>query len=406
MRGIPSSFLVFFFAFVFLLEFISYCGFRMLISQLRPKLKTYLSIIYISLSVSATALLLYSFANPEIIRQSKNYTFFIVVISVAFTNLFPKGYFALATLISYPIRWLGNLQGQLIWLTGSFLISFGIILVILHGIFFGRYNMDIKEHELYFSDLPIQLDGLKVVQLSDFHLGSFTKNTHNLNRSVEIIQQFEPDILFFTGDLVNNFSDELAEYEPYLKKLTARYGKFAIQGNHDYGDYSEWPDSTSKLQNLELIRNGLTIAGFDLLLNRWTKVQIRDTSICIIGVENWGHKPFPQYARLDLALDSIPTNCFKILMTHDPEHWKAKVVPETDIPLTLSGHTHGGQFALKIAGIEFSPIYFYQKLWGGLYQSDNQYLYVNRGLGTIGFPGRIEMRPEITILTLRRAKSH
>ncbi|MBV5315743.1 MAG: metallophosphoesterase [Prolixibacteraceae bacterium] len=378
----------------------------MLINQLRPKLKTYISIIYISLSISATALLLYSFANPEIIRQSRNYTFFIVVISVAFINLFPKGYFALATLISYPFRPLGNLKGQLIWLYGSFLISLGIFLVILHGIFVGRYNLDIKEHELYFSDLPIQLDGLKVVQLSDFHLGSFAKNVHNLDRSVKIIQQIEPDVLLFTGDLVNNFSDELAGYEPYLKKLTARYGKLAIQGNHDYGDYSQWRDSTSKLQNLELIRNGLTNAGFDLLLNRWTKVQIRDTSICIIGVENWGHKPFPQYARLDMALDSIPINYFKILMTHDPEHWKAKVVPETDIPLTLSGHTHGGQFALKIAGVEFSPIYFYQKLWGGLYQSDNQYLYVNRGLGTIGFPGRIEMRPEITILTLRRAKSH
>ena len=397
MRGIPSSFLVFFFAFVFLLEFISYCGFRMLINRLSPKLRTYLSIIYISVSISATSLLLYSFANPEIIRQSRNYTFFIVVISVAFLNLFPKGYFALATLISYPIRWLANLHRQLIWLSGSFLISLGILLVILNGIFVGRYNLDIKEHELYFSDLPIQLDGLKVVQLSDFHLGSFGKNVHNLDNSVKIIQQIEPDLLLFTGDIVNNFSNELDGYEPYLKKLQARYGKFAIQGNHDYGDYSQWPDSTSKLKNLELIQRGLTSTGFDLLLNRWTKVQIRDTSICIIGVENWGHKPFPQYARLDLALDSIPENYFKILMTHDPEHWKAKVIPETDIPLTLSGHTHGGQFAFKIAGIEFSPIYFYQKLWGGLYQSDNQYLYVNRGLGTIGFPGRIEMRPEITV---------
>lgn len=406
MRGIPSSFLVFFFAFVFLLEFISYCGFRMLISQLRPKLKTYLSIIYISLSISATALLLYSFANPEIIRQSRNYTFFIVVISVAFINLFPKSYFALATLISYPIRWLANLHRQLIWLSGSFLISLGIFLVILYGIFVGRFNLDIKEHELYFSDLPIRLDGLKVVQLSDFHLGSFGKNVNNLDNSVKIIQQIEPDLLLFTGDIVNNFSNELDGYEPYLKKLQARYGKLAILGNHDYGDYSQWHDSINKLKNLELIRSGLTSTGFDLLLNRWTKVQIQDTSICIIGVENWGHKPFPQYARLDLALDSIPTNYFKILMTHDPAHWIDKVVPETDIPLTLSGHTHGGQFAFKIAGIEFSPIYFYQKLWGGLYQSDNQYLYVNRGLGTIGFPGRIEMQPEITVLTLRRAKSH
>jgi len=148
------------------------------------------------------------------------------------------------------------------------------------------------------------------------------------------------------------------------------------------------------------------LAGFNLLLNRWEKVSIKDTSLCIIGVENWGHKPFPQYANLDQALENIPSQAFKILLSHDPAHWEAKVVKQTDIPLTLSGHTHGGQFSIKIAGIEFSPIYFIQKNWGGLYQSGNQLLYVNRGLGTIGFPGRIEMRPEITVLTFHRIKNH
>jgi len=406
MRGIPSSFLVFFFAFVLILELISYWGFRLIIKQLGLKYRIYLTIYYISVSLVATSLLLYSFSNPEIIRQSKNYSFFIAVISIAFLNLFPKGYFFLATLISYPIRWITNLRGQLIWLSGSLLICIGIFFAIGYGIFVGRYSLNLRKHDLYFTDLPIQLDGLKIVQLSDIHLGSFGKNRHNLHKSVKIIQQIQPDILLFTGDIVNNFSDEIVGFEPYLQQLSAKYGKYAIQGNHDYGDYSQWPDSISKLKNLDLIRSGLTQSGFDLLLNRWTRVAIKDTSICIIGVENWGHKPFPQYARLDLALDSIPENYFRILLTHDPAHWKAKVVPETEIPLTLSGHTHGGQFAIKIAGIEFSPLYFYQKLWGGLYQSDNQYLYVNRGLGTIGFPGRIEMRPEITVLTLRRTRVH
>ena len=407
MRGIPSSFLIFFFAAVFILELVSYWGFRKLVAQTSHlKFRTYITIFYISISILTTSLLLYSFSNPEVIRQSKNYSFFIVVISVAFLNLFPKTVFSITTLLSYPVRWFSGLRGQLICLSGSLLISVGIFCVIAYGIFVGRYSLNVKEHELYFTDLPLQLDGFKIVQLSDIHLGSFGKNVSNLEKSVLIVDHIRPDLLIFTGDIVNNFSDEINGFEPFLKQLTGKYGKYAIQGNHDYGDYSQWSDSTGKLKNLELIRNGLTEAGFQLLLNQWQKINIRDTSICIIGVENWGHPPFPQYARLDLALDSIPKNSFKILLSHDPAHWEARVVPDTNIPLTLSGHTHGGQFAIKLAGIEFSPIYFYQKLWGGLYKSDGQYLYVNRGLGTIGFPGRVEMRPEITVLTLHRTKTH
>lgn len=259
---------------------------------------------------------------------------------------------------------------------------------------------------MQFRDFPEQLNGLVIVQISDTHFGTFGKNPSVLNRAMTEIEKINPDILVFTGDLVNNFSNEILGFDTWLKKLPSRYGKFAIQGNHDFGDYSQWPDSASKMQNLEKIRNVLNEAGFELLLNSWHKMAIKDTSICMIGVENWGHPPFPQYARLDLALDRIPDHLFKILLSHDPAYWNAKIIPDTDIPLTLSGHTHGGQFGIKIAGIEFSPIYFIQKNWGGLYQDDNQFLYVNRGLGCLGFPARIEMRPEITVLTLRRAKSH
>ena len=227
-----------------------------------------------------------------------------------------------------------------------------------------------------------------------------------MSNTVRIVKELDPDLLLFTGDLVNNFSDEIKGFEPYLNQLSGRYGKYAIQGNHDYGDYSNWPDSTSKIRNLHQIQSGLTDAGFKLLLNSWDKISVKDTSFALIGVENWGHRPFPQYANLEVAMKGIPLNSFEILMTHDPAHWDAKVVPETDIPLTLSGHTHGGQFGIKIAGIEFSPIYFIEKNWGGLYRSQGQTLYVNRGLGTIGYKGRIEMRPEITLLTLYRTKNH
>lgn len=406
MRGIPSSFLTFFFALVFLLELISYFGFRLLINQRPKRIRIYLTFLFILISLLTTGLLLYSFANPEVIRQARNYTLFYVVISVTILNLIPKFIFALITLISFIFRWLDGKRSQLILIAGSLIICSGFFLVISYGILFGRQNLNVEKSELYFDSLPEQLNGFKIVQLSDIHLGSFGKNTNVMENTVRIVNQLKADLLLFTGDLVNNFSEEVTGFKPYFEQLSAQYGKYAIQGNHDYGDYSSWPDSASKARNLLQTQSFLTDAGFNLLLNQWEKITVKDTSLTLIGVENWGHPPFPQYANLDVAMTDVPDRSFKILMSHDPAHWNSIVVPQTDIPLTLSGHTHGAQFGIKIAGIEFSPIYFIQKHWGGLYKSDNQFLYVNRGLGTIGFPGRIEMRPEITVLTLFRTKNH
>lgn len=406
MRGIPSSFLILFFSLIFMLELISYFGIRILIKHRSKKIRYYLTSFYAAISILNLGLLLFAFANPEDIRQAKNYTLYYIVISLSFINLLPKLFFSLTTLVSFLLRWLAGKNAQLLQLMGSLLISSGILLMIAYGVFFGRNNLNVEKSDLYFDNLPEQLDGLTIVQLSDIHLGSFGNNTKVMAETVEILTNINPDLLLFTGDLVNNFSDEIGGFEPFLKQLPARYGKYAILGNHDYGDYSTWPDSMAKQKNLELIKSGLTDAGFTLLLNDWEKISVKDTSFSLIGVENWGHPPFPQYANLDAAMINIPDNSFKILMSHDPAHWKSIVVPQTDIPLTLSGHTHGAQFGIKIAGIEFSPIYFVQKNWGGLYQADNQKLYVNRGLGTIGFPGRIGMRPEISVLTLFRTKIH
>lgn len=406
MRGIPSSILVFFFAFVFLVELISYFGFRKLVRNASKKMRWYLNILFLLISIAATGMLFYAFSNPEIIRQSRNYTFFYIVVIVSILNLLPKSFFALMTILSYLFRWFVGHRWQIIALTGSFLIGLGIFLVISYGIFIGRYQVIVETQSLYFDNLPAQLDGFKIVQISDIHLGSFGKDPQLVKETVKIIEELQPDLLLFTGDIVNNFSEEMNGFESYLVQLSAKYGKYAIQGNHDYGDYYEWPDSISKRKNLDQIRSGLTDTGFKLLQNQWERIFVKDTSFSLIGVENWGHRPFPQYADLVVAMKGIPVNSFKILMTHDPAHWDAIVVPQTEIPLTLSGHTHGGQFSLNIAGIEFSPIYFIQKHWGGLYKADNKYLYVNRGLGTIGFSGRIEMNPEITLLTLFRTKTH
>lgn len=402
MRGIPSAFLLFFFAFVFLIELISYSGFWLLIKQRSKKIRINLTVLYLLISILSTGLLLYAFANPEVIRQAKNYTLFYVVITVSFLNLLPKFIFSFTTIVSFIFRWLAGKRSQMILITGSLFICSGFFFVIVYGIFIGRYQVNVRQENLYFENLPEQLNGFKIIQLSDIHLGSFGKNTEVMEKTVMIVNQLNPDLLLFTGDLVNNFGEETIGFEPYFKQLSAKYGKYAIQGNHDYGDYSTWPDTASKRKNLQQIQSSLTDAGFKLLLNKSERIAVKDTAFSLIGVENWGHAPFPQYANLDDAMKDIPDQSFKILMSHDPAHWNSIVVPQTDIPLTLSGHTHGAQFGIKIAGIEFSPIWFNQKHWGGLYKSDNQHLYVNRGLGTIGFPGRIEMRPEITVLTLYR----
>jgi uncharacterized protein len=406
MRGIPGSFLIYFFVFVIIIEILSYFGVRILIFHSQIKYRKYLTSIYVFISLSATALLFYSFSNPELIRQSRSYTLFFVVISVTFLNLFPKVFFAVMTIISFLTRVIVRLHSQVLVLAGALLLGCGLIVITFYGILVGRYDIHVEKRNLYFPDLPEQMDGYKIVQISDIHMGRFGKNPKVMIETVKIIEQLQPDLLLFTGDIVNNFGEEIVGFEPYLKHLSGKYGKYAIQGNHDYGDYFNWPDTLSKRDNLNLIKADLTDAGFTLLQNQWQKIIVKDTSFSLIGVENWGHKPFPQYANLEVAMKGIAENSFKILMSHDPAHWRAKVIADTNIQLTLSGHTHGGQFGMKFAGIEFSPIYLNEKNWGGLYQSENQFLYVNRGLGTVGFPGRIEMRPEITLLTLFRSNGH
>jgi predicted MPP superfamily phosphohydrolase len=291
-------------------------------------------------------------------------------------------------------------------LVGAALIGLGLTSVIAYGILLGRNRVNVVCKDLYFDNLPKQLEGFKIVQLSDIHLGSFGKNTWVLNKTLKEVDALKPDLLLFTGDIVNNFSEEINGFESLLTQFKAKYGKYAILGNHDYGDYYQWTDQKSKAENLKEIELGLTNSGFKLLLNQWERIVVNDTAFALIGVENWGHKPFPQYADLEMATKEIPFGLFQILMTHDPAHWDAIVVPQTNIPLTLSGHTHGGQFGVKIAGIVFSPMFLVQEKWGGLYESDYQLLYVNTGLGTIGFPGRVEMNPEITLLTLHKTRSH
>ena len=205
-----------------------------------------------------------------------------------------------------------------------------------------------------------------------------------------------------TGDFINNYSTEMDKFIPILSKLEAKIGKYTILGNHDYGEYVPWKSEQERQQNLERVIQMQREIGFDLLLDESRKIQIEDETIELVGIQNWGLPPFPQYGDLKKAMSETFTDSFKILMSHDPTHWDEQVLKKTNIDLTLSGHTHGAQFGIEIPGFRWSPVTIRYKRWGGLYSEGNQKIYINTGLGSIGYPGRVGMPPEITVLTLNR----
>lgn len=272
--------------------------------------------------------------------------------------------------------------------------------VIVYAIFRTLYRFRIHKIEIHHETLPKKFDGLRIIQISDLHLGSFSFRYHILDRAIKTINQLEPDFIFFTGDLVNNFAWELKGWSSVLKQLRAKRGKFSVLGNHDYGDYSKWISIERKHQNFESIKYFHKKIDFNLLLNDSKVIENENDKLAIIGVENWGNPPFKQYGNLKQAMNGASKIPFKILLSHDPSHWNEEVVNETNIALTLSGHTHGMQAGIKLKNKEWSPIKYKYKEWAGLYKQGQQYLYVNRGLGWIGFPGRVGIRPEITFIEL------
>jgi len=274
--------------------------------------------------------------------------------------------------------------------------------VIAYGIFKSIYNFKTYHLKIEFNHLPEKFNGLKIVHISDLHLGSFNYRFHILKRAVSKINNLKPDLIFFTGDLVNNYAWELRGWTRVFRKLNAKIGKYAVLGNHDYGDYSEWNSKIAKQENFKAIKKFYEENDFSLLLNESDIIKKNQNKIAIVGVENWGNPPFKQYGDLQKAIAEVETIPFKILLSHDPSHWIEEVVDKTNIALTLSGHTHGMQAAFKYKNLQWSPIKYKYKHWAGLYNSKNQFLYVNRGLGWLGFPGRLGMRPEITLIELKK----
>lgn len=276
----------------------------------------------------------------------------------------------------------------------------GLYASLIYG-FSNKYNYHIRKLSLNFPNLPSSFKGLKIVQISDIHSGSFT-NKKAVEKGVQKALELQPDLILFTGDLVNNESDEMKDYMDVFSQLKAPMGVYSILGNHDYGDYRSWPSLQAKQQNLERLKQIQARLGWHLLLDENVILEKNNEQIALIGVQNWSAlKRFPRYGNLQKAYQGTEHLPFKILMSHDPTHWDAEVRPKYgDIDLMLAGHTHGMQFGLEIPGFKWSPVQYVYKQWADLYEEGSQKLYVNRGYGFIGYPGRVGILPEITLIEL------
>ncbi|MDD4644836.1 MAG: metallophosphoesterase [Bacteroidales bacterium] len=291
----------------------------------------------------------------------------------------------------------------------DFILKAGIIgaafpfLGVLDGMGRGRFRFTVHHSEIKFHNLPQAFDGLRIVQLSDAHLGSLYGNADKFEEVTRLISEIKPDILVFTGDMVNNFASEMAGWNSVWTRMKAPMGKFAILGNHDYGDYSAWPTPAAKKANHDALIRQEEEMGFRVLLNEHVPIELNGEKIYLAGIENWGLPPFKQYGDLAKTMSGIPEDGFTILLSHNPDHWVKQVNEKTSIPLTLAGHTHGFQFGLEVGHIKLSPVRFVYKYWAGLYKSADQYLYVNRGLGYLSFSARVGIWPEITVLELKKS---
>jgi predicted MPP superfamily phosphohydrolase len=271
-----------------------------------------------------------------------------------------------------------------------------------YGILRNPYRYKTFRTEPLIDGLPGDLDGLKVIQISDIHSGSFFFK-EPIKRAIELINREEPDLVFFTGDLVNSKAEEMEPYIDIFSGIESRYGTFSVRGNHDYGDYHRWPDAASKAANTARFEEIHRELGWDLLSNENRLLSIRGQEVAVIGIENMSAiARFPKYGDLQKAREGTDKASLRLLLSHDPSYWKTICNEFPDIDITFSGHTHGFQFGVEIPGIfKWSPSQYMYPQWAGLYTQGTQHLYVNRGLGFLGYPGRVGILPEVTSMTIR-----
>lgn len=292
----------------------------------------------------------------------------------------------------------------------SFLVKAGLITgavplsSLSWGIISGAYDYKIKRVNLKLPNLPSAFDGITIAQLSDIHSGSFYNKTA-VKGGIEMLLAEKPDLVFFTGDLVNNLTKEMRHYQDIFSTVKAPLGVYSVLGNHDYGEYHFGKNtSPAKVKNLQDMIVTHKIMGWDLLMNENRRIKVDGQEIGVLGVENWGMGRFPKYGRMDLATKNTDDLPVKLLLSHDPSHWRGEVLKKyPDIDAMFSGHTHGMQFGVRFKEVQWSPVQYIYKEWAGLYKEKQQHLYVNVGYGFLGYPGRVGILPEITIFTLSKA---
>lgn len=399
-----------------LLDFYFFQGFKVLCLPLAPRTRSILYIGYWVVSVSALALLLL-LPVLQFQHQAKllRTTLFALVAGLFFAKLLASLFFMVDDLRrglqwisgrvflqksvgaenasegitrSVFLSWAGTLVGT--GLFGSLVYGFG-----------NKYRYQVKKVKMSFENLPAAFRGLKIVHISDIHSGSFN-DKKAVQHGVDKIMALDPDMILFTGDLVNNTADEMNDYIDVFSQLKAPMGVYSTLGNHDYGDYVNWDSQELKQANLERLKGVHATLGWRLLMNEHIVFERNDDRIALIGIENWSNKArFPKYGDMARAYDGAQQYAFKILMSHDPSHWDAQVLTEyKDVDLMLAGHTHGMQFGVEIPGFKWSPVQYVYRKWAGLYEEGNQKLYVNRGFGFLGYPGRVGVLPEITLIEL------
>lgn len=386
-------------------------------SSALPKTRTIIFSLYWIISIIAVVgFLLFVFTGPEFLPKKVRTYLFATVLGLFFAKFLAIVFFLIddvRRLIQWAagklffrntevaqlsddgisrsvfLSWLGLAAGSTLF--GSLIYGFS-----------NKYNYHVKRVSLKYDNLPPAFKGLKIVHFSDVHSGSFT-NKKAVIHGVEKIMAERADLIIFSGDLVNDMTTEMLNYMDVFNKVKAPMGVYSTLGNHDYGDYVTWPQNgVSKAQNLENLKKVHADLGWRLLMDEHVELAKQDDKIALIGIQNWSAKArFPKYGDMEKAYAGTEKYPFKILISHDPSHWDEQVRPQySDVDLMLSGHTHGMQFGIEIPGFKWSPVQYIYKQWAGLYEEGKQKLYVNRGYGFIGYPGRVGILPEITVIEL------
>jgi predicted MPP superfamily phosphohydrolase len=404
--------LIFLLVLMFSLDLYLFVSLRSLLAPLTQQWRTILLAGHWVIALLSVGFILYAI-NYDISHWNKaTLTFLRTIVFIIYLSKF----LVFPILLIDDVRRLGAFVFNKLGATGAepynlsrskFMTSFGWILgsipflSLTYGMIRNPYRYKIRREQIKIDGIPQGLKGLKIVQISDIHSGSFTFKDP-VKRAVELINQEKADLVFFTGDLVNNKSEEMLDYIDIFDKIEAKKGVYSVLGNHDYGHYNSWSEE-DRLKDLEQLKQIHRQLGWDLLLNEHRTVQHNGENIGIIGVENYSaHPRFPKYGDLEKACQDCSPVGVKLLLSHDPSHWLDQVVPSfQDIDITFSGHTHGMQFGIEIPGwFKWSPVQYVYRQWAGLYQNGKQYLYVNRGLGFLGYAGRVGILPEITVVEL------